>query len=149
MNRNLTLARPFLVLALILGAIRFSFAPFGVPYESGRAQAVSLVMLTLLGSALYGAFSRRWLRFSLARAMGLGLTLGVIAQLVILVATLVSFAAGVTTFFNHPQALVGQNDPVSIGVALGARAGGLVVNSILASIAGAIGWVLGALLPQE
>jgi hypothetical protein len=148
MNRNLTLARPFLVLALILGAIRFSFAPFGVPYESGRAQAVSLVMLTLLGSAFYGAFSRRWLRFSLARAMGLGLTLGVIAQLVILVATLVSFAGGVTTFFNHPEAL-GQKPPVSIGAALGARAGGLVVNSILASIAGAIGWVLGALLPQE
>jgi hypothetical protein len=148
MNRNLRLARPFLVLVLVFAAIRFSFAPLGVPYANGRAQSVSLVVLTLVGVALYAAFARRFLQFGIAQAMGLGFTLGVIAQLVIILATLLSFAAGITTFFNHPEAL-GQQPPVAFWPALGARFGGLVVNSIFASIAGAIGWALGALLPEK
>jgi hypothetical protein len=148
MSRYLKLARPFLVVVLIFAAIRFSFLPQGVPYDNGRAQAVSLVVLTLLGTAFHAAFARRWLRFGIAQCMGLGFTFGVLAQLVILLATLLSYLTGTPSFFNHPEAL-GRPGEVGLGTAMGIRLGGLVVNSITASIAGAIGWALGALLPER
>ena len=40
-------------------------------------------------------------------------------------------------------------DAVSFGAAMVFRAGGLVVNTILNGIAGALGWALGGLLPSR
>ena len=37
---------------------------------------------------------------------------------------------------------------IPLGQALGLRVGGLVVNTLLNGIVGAIGWALGALLPR-
>ncbi len=45
------------------------------------------------------------------------------------------------------MALNRQAEPVGFGAAMGFRAGGLVVNTILNGIAGALGWALGGLLP--
>jgi hypothetical protein len=36
-----------------------------------------------------------------------------------------------------------------LGAALATRAGGLVVNTLLNGIAGALGWAMGALLPES
>jgi hypothetical protein len=155
MDRNLRLARPFLVMALVFGAIRFSFAPLGLPYNHPRAQSVSLVVLTLVSAVLYAAFARRFLTFGIAQAMGLGFTLAVIAQAVIIVATLASFATGTTTYFNHPMALVSEAEakalqaPIPFATDMGTRFFGLVVNSVLGAVAGALGWALGALLPEK
>ena len=149
MARSLRLARPFLVLVLLFAAIRFSLKPFfGVAYENGRAQSISIVVLTLTGAAFYGVFLRRFMKYTLGQAMVQGIALGVVAQLVVLLATVLSYVANVPTFFNAPEAL-NQKEAVGLGVALGQRAAGLVINPILASIAGAIGWILGAVLPAD
>jgi len=105
-------------------------------------------VLTLTGAAFYGAFLRRFKRFTLGQAMVQGIVLGVIAQLAIVLATALSYAAGLSTFFNSPEAL-NQQAAVGAGQALALRGTGLIVNSILAAIAGAIGWILGALLPED
>jgi hypothetical protein len=40
----------------------------------------------------------------------------------------------------------GQSEAIGFGAAMGFRAGGLMVNTLLNGIAGALGWALGGLL---
>src|SRR5688500_12125917 len=116
-----------------------------VPYDKAH-HVFSIVTLTLMAAAFYGAFCRRWRGYTGLQAMGLGLVVGVVAQAVIFTATVLSYAMGADTFFNHPQAL---NVPAAIPLddALLVRARGLVLGPIATSIAAGIGWALGSLLP--
>ena len=141
------LARPFLVLLAIFALGRWTLGVRGLDYTKGH-HVFSLVTLTVLGVAFYAAFARRWLGYPIMRAVGLAMTLGFCAQLVILVLTAVSYMLGIDTYFNHPTALNAEG-PVAFGPALGGRVGGLVVNVMLAGIAGALGWFIGGLLPES
>ena len=150
MSENLRLARLYLVLLAIFTAGRLSQGAAGVPYD--RAHHVfSLVILTAMSSLFYGAFCRRWLDFRVLKAMGLGALLGLAAQIVVLLATVGSYALGVDTYFTHPRAVTGRDvpGPIPFGEALMSRAFGLVGNSIGSGIIGALGWALGGLLPAE
>jgi hypothetical protein len=118
----------------------------GVPYERGHA-IFSLVTMSFIACAFYGAFSRRWLGYSVTKAMGLGLTIGLIGQIVILTMTLLSYALHIDTYFVNPRALNAPG-PLPFGEALVGRLGGLVVNSVMCAIAAAIGWVMGTTLPE-
>jgi hypothetical protein len=149
MKEYLRLARLYMIVLAIFTVGRLATGFRGVPYEKGHA-IFSLVTMSFLACAFYGAFTRKWLGYSVTRAMGLGATIGLIGQIVILTMTLLSYALHVDTYFVNPRALDPRVDPsmaVPFGVALGARAGGLVVNCVMNSIAGAIGWVMGAVLP--
>jgi cytochrome c-type biogenesis protein CcmE len=81
-------------------------------------------------------------------AARLAAILGLASQVVIVLATVLSYLAGTETYFNHPMAL---NQPgveaVPMGQALVIRLGGLVVNTLANGIVGMIGWALGGLLP--
>jgi hypothetical protein len=147
MSENLALARPYLLMLAIFTTGRLLQGADGVPYEKGH-HIFSIVILTLHTVLYYGAFTRRWRRFALLQAVGLGATLGVISQLVILTATVLSYALGMHTYFNDPTALNAPG-PLALAQALPVRLGGLVGNSILAGVAGALGWTLGGLLPAE
>ncbi len=146
MAENLRLARLyFLLLALVtIGRWMLSFR---VPYESGTDK-MSIVTLTIFSSIFYAAFCRRWRGYSLLRAMGLAATLAVCGQLVILLSTVASYALGLETYFNHPTAL-NVETAIPPLEALGLRAGGLVANTILNSIAGMLGWAMGGTLPAD
>jgi hypothetical protein len=150
MAENLKLARPYLVLLAVFTVGRWLFGTFQVPYEKGT-HVFSIVTLTLYASAFYGAFCRRWRGFRLWRAAGMAMTLGVISQAVIFTATLVSYGLGLHTYFNYPTALLGPQagtTDVAFGQAVLSRFGGLIVNTILAGIAGSLGWALGGFLPE-
>src|SRR5687768_6824650 len=140
------LARPFLVLLAIFALGRWVIGMRGVDYSKGH-HVFSLVTLTLLAAGFYAAFARRWLGYAIMRSVGLGMTLGFCAQLVILVLTAVSYILGMDTYFNHPTAL-NQEGKIAFGVAMAGRTGGLVVNVFLAGIAAALGWFLGGVLPE-
>jgi hypothetical protein len=136
----------FLLLALFtLGRLAMS----KVPYEKGH-QVFSLVTLTVLAAIFYGAFCRRWLGYRVLQAMAMAALIGLSAQVVIFTVTLVSYSLGYQNYFTHPRALLGVDagpDPVSFGTAMNWRVRGLFGNSMAASIMGALGWVMGGLLP--
>jgi hypothetical protein len=149
MNEYLRLARLYMIVLGIFTVGRLATGFRGVPYEKGHA-IFSLVTMTFLACAFYGAFTRKWLGFTVTRAMGLGATIGLIGQIVIFTMTLLSYALHVDTYFVNPRALDPRVDPsvgVPFGVALGARVGGLVVNCVMCAIAAALGWVMGTTLP--
>jgi hypothetical protein len=146
MAENLRLARLFFLLLAIVTAGRW-YLSFRVPYEVGTDK-LSIVILTIFASLFYTAFCRRWRGFSLLQAVSLAALLAVSAQLVILLSTVVSYLAGLDTYFNNPKAL-NVTSAIPLGEALGRRAGGLVGNTIINSIVGMLGWAMGALLPAD
>ena len=146
MAENLRIARLYLVLLAIFAAARFAQGAMGVEYAKAH-HVFSIVMLTLMASIFYAAFCRRWRGFGVLRAMGLGLTFGLMAELVIFLATMISYALGLDTFFNNPTAL-NQAAAVPLAQAVVIRARGLVTLPVVTAVMGAIGWALGGLLPD-
>jgi hypothetical protein len=146
LREYLRIARPFLAVLALHAVGRWIIGVRGMPYANGH-HIFSIVTLTVLGSVFYGAFARRWLGYPIMRAVGLGMTLGLAAQLVILLATALSYMLGMDTYFNNPTAL-NSEVPLAFGPAIGRRFGGLVVNTVGAGIAAALGWFLGGALPD-
>ncbi len=147
MAEYLRLARLYLLLLAIVTIGRWTLGLQHVPYEKATDK-LSIVILTLFSSLFYGAFGRRWLNFRIGQALAMGALLGVISQVVILLSTIASYQLGIDSYFTNPIAL-NQPAPVPLGQALGIRVGGLVANTILNGIAGALGWAMGALLPHR
>jgi hypothetical protein len=149
MAQHLRLARLFWLLLAIFTIGRLLMSR--LPYASFH-HVFSLVTLTAFSTIYYGAFTRRWHNYRVLQAMTLGALLGFSAQVVIVVATAASYLLGVDTYFTNPRALMGFNappDPIPFGQAMGARAGGLVFNTIASGIMASLGWVMGALLPAD
>jgi hypothetical protein len=140
------IGRPYFVLLAIFTAARWLQGnAFGVPYERGT-WLFSIVILTIMASLFSTAYTRRWLGWGLGRAVLFTMFIALTAQIVILLSTAASYGLGLSTYFNNPIAL-NQQQPVGMGQALGIRLGGLVVNTLVNGIAGALGWALGGLLP--
>ena len=152
MSETLRLARLFFLLLAIVTVGRWTMSLKHVPYEKGTF-IFSIVTLTLFSSVYYAAFARRWRAYGIGKAMVLTMTLAFCAQLVILLSTLVSYLAGLNTYFNYPTALIGPQADVSqavpMGQALVARFAGLFINTLLNAVAGALGWAMGGLLPEK
>lgn len=149
LNEYTQLAKPFFVMLGIVAVGRWLMGTvFAVPYATGTS-VLSIVTLTLFASLLSAVFLRPWLGWRLPQAAGFAMYMAVVAQLVILLSTASSYLLGLDSYFSNPMALNRQTDPVSFGAAMGFRAGGLVVNTILNGIAGALGWALGGLLPNR
>jgi hypothetical protein len=152
LKENLRLARLYFVLLAIFTTGRW-FMSLKVPYQYGTA-VFSVVTLTILSGLYYAAFARRWKGYRVGQAVVLSMLLAFSSQIVILLSTLVSYAAGLDTYWNHPLALMGSeadlSQKVPLAQALAARAFGLLANTFVSgSIAGALGWALGGLLPRE
>ena len=142
------LARPYFVLLLIETVGRWLMGTaFHVPYEKGT-NVLSIVTLTIFASIFSAAFTRRWPGYRLMRAAGFAMFMAFVSQLVILLSTVISYGLDIPSYFREPMALTRQTEAIGFGAAMLARAGGLVVNTILNGIMGALGWALGALLPE-
>jgi len=149
MKEYLRVARLYMIVLAIFTAGRLVVGFRGVPYERGHA-LFSLVTMSLMAATFHGAFCRRWRAYTVTQAMGLGATIALLAQAVILVATVVSYVFHLDTYFVNPRAILGPTGtgPVSFGVAVGSRVGGAVVNVAMCAVAAALGWVMGLTLPE-
>ena len=143
------LARPFFVLLAIVTLGRWLMGnAFHVPYEKGT-NALSIVTLTLFASIFSAAFARRWLGYRLPRRPASPCTWRSSRSSWCWPRRSSRYALGISSYFNEPMALNRQLEPIGFAAAMGFRAGGLVVNTILNGIAGSLGWSLGGLLPPR
>ena len=151
MREYLRVTRPYMVLLAVFTVGRLVLGFRGVPYERGHF-IFSIVILSLVSSIFYGGFCRKWRGYTVAQALAVGGTIGLVSQLVIVVGTVLSYALHVPTYFVDPRAIRGLTTPdleaVSFGAAMLARIGGLVINTATHSVAAAVGWVMGATLPD-
>jgi membrane protease YdiL (CAAX protease family) len=150
MAEYLKLGRVYFVLLAIVTVGRFVMGNVkGVPYREG-SDKMSIVIVTIVATILYAAFARAFLGYRMWEAAKLTMTLGLVSQVVILLATALSYLVGIESYFNHPTALSQHPPvPVGLGMAMGIRAMGLVSNTLACGITGAVGWGLGALLPPR
>ena len=149
-GRVLRFVRLPLLLLSIFAVARFLLGASGVPYAPRGNAMFSIVGLTFISAFYFGALSRRLGGFGWGGTALVGYSLGLFGQVLIFVATWLSFAAGIeASYFRHWDALnVPEGTIVPMATALQARLGGLVVGPILAVVPALVGRVLSALAPD-
>lgn len=147
MSRYFRFVRFAIVWLVILMIGRFVLGAMEVPYSEGT-WLFSMVLFSNFAALIFAGFSRRVMGANLLQGMLVGASVALSAQVLILLATLGSYLVGAETYFNNPTAL-NVEEAVGVGRALGIRLFGLVVNTILCSIVGLIGWSMGGLIPEK
>jgi len=108
----------------------------------------SMVILQTHIALLWGAVGRRYRNYGIGGSVAAVVLAVAISQALIFIGTAGSYLAGAQTFFNFPEAL-NQQASVPFGAAIGARIGTFIANCVIGGVLGAIGWVLGGLLPAN
>lgn len=140
-----------LVLLLIWTIARFSLGVSGIPYAPRGNAMFSVFGLTLISCIYYGALSKNLAGFGWGGTVLTGYTLGLAAQILIFIATLVSYLMGVegTSYFAHWDSLnVPEGTMLPLSKAMTARALGLVFGPIFPIVAAVIGRLLASLVPK-
>jgi predicted membrane-bound dolichyl-phosphate-mannose-protein mannosyltransferase len=138
---------PFLLIFLFAVA-RFSLGLAGVPYAPRGNAVFSVVMLSIISCIYFGALSKKVGGFGWLGVILIGVCIGLFSQILIFTATLISYLAGVETYYTHWDALnVPEGTRVPMGQALATRAGGLIGGPITTTISALIGRLLSALAP--
>lgn len=147
MKEKITFLRLPIVLILIFFFGRLVMGAAGASYDAGN-RVFSMVILETHLALIWGAVGRRYGGYRLAGAVQLGILIGVVTQILILGATLVSDLGGIDTYFNNPIAVTGSSEAISFGEAMVVRIVGFVANAALAAVLAVLGWTLGSLLPE-
>jgi hypothetical protein len=149
-GRVLRFVRLPLLLLLIFAVARFALGANGVPYAPRGNAMFSIVGLSFVSAFYFGAMSRRIGGFGWGGTALVGLMLGLWAQILIFIATWLSYALGIeTSYFRHWDALnVAEGTVVPMATAMQTRAGGLVVGPLIVMVPALIGRLLSALAPE-
>lgn len=140
-----------LVLLLIWTIARFSLGVSGMPYAPRGNAMFSVFGLTLISCIYYGALSKNLAGFGWGGTILTGYTLGLAAQILIFIATLVTYLMGVegTSYFAHWDSLnVPEGTMLPLSKAMTSRALGLVFGPIFPVVAAVIGRLLASLVPK-
>jgi hypothetical protein len=149
-GRVLRFVRLPLLLLTIFAIARFLLGANGVPYAPRGNAMFSIVGLTFVSSVYFGALSRRLGGFGWGGTVLVGVCIGLYGQILIFLATWLSYAAGIeTSYFRHWDALnAPEGTIVPMATAMQARAVGLVVGSLIPIVPAAIGRALSMLAPE-
>ncbi len=157
-----------LLLVTIWATVRFILGVTGVPYAPRGNAMFSIYSVMMLSCLYFGALSKNLAGFKWGGTILTGVTIGVYAQILILLATVISYAANLnTSYFVHWDAL--NVDPATLtppvemadallhpekvpmppmSKALGARLFGILINGVIAGIFAVIGRLLSGLAPK-
>jgi hypothetical protein len=150
LSRVLRFVRLPFVLVLIYAIARFSVGVFGVPYAPRGNAMFSIVAAMMISSFYFGALSGKVGGFGWGGTLLIGVSIGFFAELVVLLATLVSYLGNLNTYFIHWDALnIPEGTTIPLGTAMGKRAGGLIAGPILCLVAASLGRALSGLAPGE
>ena len=131
----------FFIGKLVVGAL-------GGSYDLGN-RLFAMVPMTAHLCLIWGAITRAYRGQGVGDAAKTGASIALFAQLLIFSATMLSYLLGLSTHFSDPMAIVGEAREVGLGEAAGARAAGVVINTIVGVITGTIGWALGGFIPSR
>jgi hypothetical protein len=158
-----------LLLVTIWATVRFILGVAGVPYAPRGNAMFSIYSVMLLSSLYFGALSKNIAGFKWGGTFLTGATIGVYAQILILLATVISYAADLNlSYFVHWDALnvdlTKLTPPVEMAdalvhpeqvpmppmsQALTGRLLGIVINGVIAGVFAIIGRLLSGLAPKS
>lgn len=157
-----------LLLVTVWATVRFILGVAGVPYAPRGNAMFSIYSVMLLSSLYFGALSKNIAGFKWGGTFLTGATIGVYAQILILLATVISYAADLNlSYFVHWDALnvdpAKLPNPVSMAdalvhpeqvpmppmsQALVGRLVGILINGVIAGVFAVIGRLLSGLAPR-
>ena len=140
-------ARFGLMVILLMTVGRWALSLSGVAYLPRGNVIFSIVLATFFLALTYGAFLRSH-GVPYRRILGVVLILVLSAQTLITLSTLVSYAAGLETYFNYPEAL-NVAEPIGLAQAIGARLFGFIPNTVSSMVIASLGYALGAFIPSR
>lgn len=149
--RVLRFVRLPILLILIFAIGRFWFGYAGTPYTPRTNAIFSTVMLTIVSSLYWGALSKRVGGFGWVGTVLAGVTLGLWNQILIFLLTALSYMMGVeaTSYYTNWDNLnIEEGTTLTMGEALGARAGGLIAGPIIGLVAASIGRLFAFMAPE-
>jgi hypothetical protein len=151
LSRVIRFVRLPLLLLVLFAVGRFSLGVAGVPYAPRGTSIFSVVVLSIISSIYFGALSGKVGGFNWGGAILVGVVIGFFAQLLIFLATLVSYLGNFSSsYFIHWDALnVPEGTTVPMGRALSLRAGGLIAGPLTTAVAAIIGRCLSVLAPEK
>ena len=140
-----------LLLLVVWVIARFSLGLAGVPYAPRGNAVFSVLGLTVISCLYYGALSKRIGGFNWKGTLLVGITIGLVGQILIFLATLFSYLGGLSTYFVHWDALnVPEGTVVPMGQAMLKRLQGIVVGTITLPVIGAfVGRAFAGLAPAS
>ncbi|MDZ7361545.1 MAG: hypothetical protein ONB46_12595 [candidate division KSB1 bacterium] len=158
-----------LLLVTIWAVVRFILGVAGVPYVPRGNAMFSLYSVMMLSCLYFGALSKNLADFKWGGTVLTGVTIGVYSQILILLATVISYAGDLNnSYFVHWDALnvdpTKLTPPVAmadalvhpeqvpmppISQALVGRLLGIVINGVIAGIFAVIGRLLSGLAPKS
>ena len=150
LQRVLRFVRLPLVLLVIWTVLRFINGPvFGTPYAPRGNAMFSVLGLTIVCALIYGAMSKRIGNFSWVGTILIGVVLGLFSQILIFLATLLSYVLNLNTYFIHWDALnIPEGTTATMAQALTTRAGGLLAGPIMGLVLACVGrLIFGPLAP--
>jgi hypothetical protein len=148
----LRLIRLPLLMITIWVIARFCMGLSGVSYTPRGNAIFSVLNMTWISCFYFGAVSRRLGGFNWKGVLLIGIFLGVYAQTLIFLATLVSYLGDFkTSYFIHWDALnVAEGTVVPMSQAMMARGGGIVLGgTIFPAIITFFGRFMGRLIPAS
>ena len=150
-GRVLRFVRLPILLLLIYTLGRFILGAQNVPYAPRGNSVFSVFGVAIVSSFYFGALSKKVGGFGWGGTALVGYSIGLAAQILIFLATWISFAAGIeTSYFRHWDALnVPEGTVVPMAQAMTSRAIGLVVGPILPVIVSLIGRAIGGSLAPD
>jgi len=156
-----------LLLVTIWATVRFILGVAGVPYAPRGNAMFSIYSVMMLSCLYFGALSNKIGGFKWSGTILTGVTIGVYAQILILLATVISYAGDLNTYFVHWDALTIDPaklpEPVSMAdallhpeqvamppmsQALVGRLFGILINGASAGVYAVIGRLLSGLAPK-
>jgi hypothetical protein len=139
-----------MLLLVIWAVARFSLGLAGVPYAPRGNAMFSVLGLTIISCLYYGALSKRIGGFDWKGTLLIAITIGLFGQILIFLATLISYLGGLNTYFVHWDALnVPEGTVLPMGKAMMSRLLGLIFGTILTPVISAfVGRALSGLAPS-
>lgn len=137
-----------MILILILVIIRFIVSARGAEFNPRTNAATSVLMLSIWCNLIFGAISGKVNGIGWVGTILLGVILGFYMELLVLIATLVSYLAHVSTFFTNADNLnIPAGTTVPLAQAMATRAGGLIGGPITGLVMALIGRLFSKLIP--
>ena len=111
---------------------RFTLGLAGLPYAPRGNAVFSILALTIISCLYFGALSRNVGGYDWKGTVRVGVAIGFLAQLLIFVSTMVSYAGGLNTYFLHWDALnIPEGSELSFPQILGVRLQGLFFGGVM------------------
>ena len=142
------IARFGLIVILISAVGRWAVSTAGVDYLPRGNLIFSIVLASNYLALCYGAMTPRLFDLNWKQALVPVVIIVFTGQCIVVLSTVFTYAAGIDSYFNHPEAL-NATEALSFSDAIAARLFVIVPNVVTGCVLCLIGQALGKALPEK